>query len=348
MRRAVILSIIILISTFPAFAQSFPCDRNHQEECCDLNNNGVVDLADLIRMVNDVGGSDMLDSLPKYGDEGDCDCDNLQFSINDLKTIGWRMIRGYSGWKRGIQLYSESDIISIPAMNTSPGDEIDIPVFVDTERDLLGLQFYVSYDPYLITITDFTFSDTLLNGYNRAYIFEGGISIVKMNEDYNYNGLIGYLRASISPDAPVGSEILLAFGNDPHKALYTGLGSEYDFDESRIIELHFIHPVKNDGVINVVEGRLIEDDEKTVLDFSASPNPFNNSTNLTFQIEHQSNVRIDIFDMLGRRVSNLLDDNLAAGDHSVVWDADQLPSGVYFCRLAADDHSMTKRITLLK
>ena len=349
MRRAVILLAIsiFLLSASSVFAQEDGCDLSDQEAACDLNQNGVVDVSDLVRIMNYVGGSDWLDSIPKYGDEGDCDCDNLQFSINDLQTILWRMIRGYFGWKRGVQLYSETDIISIPAMDSSPGDEIEIPVYIDTERDLLGLQFYISYDSNLMTITDFTFSDTLLNGYNRTYIFEGGISIVKMNEDYNYNGLIGYLRASIDPDTPVGSEILLAFGNDPHRALYTGLADTYYSDESRIIELHFIHPVKNDGIINVVEGRLRGEDNMSD-GLSAFPNPFNNSTNLTFRIERQSRVRIDIFDMLGRRVSNLVNTELSAGSHSVVWDADRLPSGVYFCRLAVDDHSMTTRITLLK
>jgi len=349
MRRAIIFAFIMLMPSFPLFAQNFPCGIIHQELACDLNNNGVADVADMVRMFYFVGGNDMLDSLPKYGGDGDCDCDNLHFTVNDLQALAWRMIDGYSGWKQGTQLYSDIDIISIPQTDASPGDEIDIPVYVDTERELLGLQFYVRYDFNLLSITDFTFSESLPNAEYLVYKFEGGISVYALiPDDLEFDGFVGYLNVSIDPDTPVGTELELNFGNDPHKALYTGLGDASYYDESRIIGLNFIHPAKDDGIINVVEGRLIEGDENTFSNLFASPNPFNGSINLTFQIERQSSVRIDIFDMLGRRFSTLLDESLSPGDHSVIWNADQLPSGVYFCRLAVGDHSLTKRITLLK
>ena len=351
MRRAVILFAIciFLLSASSVVAQDFDCDLAHQEECGDFNHNGVVDTADLIRLINIFEGTVRLDSLPKYLDELDCDCDNLHLTVSDFFAIFTRMFNGYSGWMRGEQLFSETDIISIPAVEAFAGDEIEIPLYVVTDRDLIGLQSYIRYDSDLITVTDFEFSEVIMNSTHSWYLVEDGISLYFLsNQDVDFNGFVGNLRAIVSPDAPIGSEMLLAFSNDPHRALYTGLADADHPDQSRIIGLHFIHPVKNDGIITVVEGRIINDDENTFLDFSASPNPFNNSTNLTFQIEQQAQVRIDIYDMLGRRVNTLLDENLRPGDHSVVWNADQLPSGVYFCRLAANDHSVTKRITMLK
>ncbi len=351
MKRAIIFFgvIIFIFSASSVFAQDSDCDRVHQELCADLNNNGIVDVSDLVRFINIIGGNIELDSLPKYLEERDCDCDNLHFTICDYYAIYKRIIYGYSAWMRGIQVYSETDTINVSTLEASPGDEIEIPVYIDTERELIGLQSYIRYDLDLITVTDFEFSETLQDGPHGTYLVDGGISLYFLIlEESDFDGFVGYLRANINPDTPVGSEILLAFGNDPHRALYTGLADTYHSDQSRIIELHFIHPVKDDGIITVVESRLANDDEDAPVSLSASPNPFNNSTNLTFQIERHSKVRIDIYDMLGRRIINLLDGDMAAGDHSVVWNADQLPSGVYFCRLAADDHSMTTRITLLK
>ncbi|MEE9554240.1 MAG: T9SS type A sorting domain-containing protein, partial [candidate division Zixibacteria bacterium] len=228
----------------------------------------------------------------------------------------------------------------------SPGEDLEIPVYISTNRDLLGLQFYIRYNTDFLEITDFEFTESL-----PAFIriFEGGVGVASiLPSDSEFDGFAGNLHATVSPDAPIGSEILLAFSNDPHKILYTGLVDSTHSDQSGIIELHFIHPEKNDGIINVVEGRLIEDDENIFLDFSTSPNPFNSSTNITFRIANQADIRIDILDILGRRINNLFDGYLTAGSHSVVWNPDQLPSGVYFCRLAADNHSITKRITFLK
>ena len=253
MRLAVVFIAIsiFLLSASAVFAQDLDCDLAHQEACGDFNNNGVVDVADLIRLIGIFEGNIELDSLPKYSEDLDCDCDNLHLTVADMITIGRRLIHGLSGWRRGSQLYSESDFISIPPMEASPGEELDIPVYISTERDLLGLQFYISYSAEILEITDFESSESL-PAFMR--IFEGGVGVASiLPYDNEFDGFAGNLRAIVSPDTPIGSEILLAFSNDPHKILYTGLVDSIYLDQSRIIELHFIHPVKIHGIINVVD-----------------------------------------------------------------------------------------------
>ena len=78
------------------------------------------------------------------------------------------------------------------------------------------------------------------------------------------------------------------------------------------------------------------------------PNPFNPSTNITFSIPSRSLVSLKIFDALGREVSVLIAEELAAGTHTRQWNAAGLPSGVYFCRLNADSFTETKKIVLLR
>jgi hypothetical protein len=78
------------------------------------------------------------------------------------------------------------------------------------------------------------------------------------------------------------------------------------------------------------------------------PNPFNLATRIEFTIPHSSHVRLDIFDVLGRRVQTLVDQRLSAGRKEVAWDATGLASGTYFYRLTADDFVETKKMLLLK
>jgi hypothetical protein len=78
------------------------------------------------------------------------------------------------------------------------------------------------------------------------------------------------------------------------------------------------------------------------------PNPFNPSTNITFSLPSQSFVWLKIFDALGREVSTLIADQLAAGTRTRQWNAGILPSGIYFYRLQAGSFSETKKLLLLK
>ena len=83
------------------------------------------------------------------------------------------------------------------------------------------------------------------------------------------------------------------------------------------------------------------------------PNPFNPSTTIGFQLETESVARIEVFDVRGRLVRELLNRSLPAGVHSIGWDArdrsgNLVGSGIYFYRLTANGHSEAKKMVLLK
>ena len=78
------------------------------------------------------------------------------------------------------------------------------------------------------------------------------------------------------------------------------------------------------------------------------PNPFNPRTTIPFGLPKSSQVRIEVFNLLGVRVAVLVDDALPAGTHEVSWQPRDVPSGVYFYRLQADDFVETKTMTLVR
>ena len=81
---------------------------------------------------------------------------------------------------------------------------------------------------------------------------------------------------------------------------------------------------------------------------SAYPNPFNPVTNLKFGLPVDSKVSIQIYNLQGQVVSTLLNDNMKAGYHSVVWNADEFGSGIYFVQMIAGDYIHTQKIMLVK
>ena len=78
------------------------------------------------------------------------------------------------------------------------------------------------------------------------------------------------------------------------------------------------------------------------------PNPFNPSTTIRFTVPQTERVRIAVYDILGREVALLLDEVREAGSHLVRFDARQLASGMYVCRLAASSGSLTRKMLLAK
>lgn len=78
------------------------------------------------------------------------------------------------------------------------------------------------------------------------------------------------------------------------------------------------------------------------------PNPFNPSTTIQFSLPEESFVRLEVFNLLGERVSTLVSETLGAGKYNYEWNAEQLPSGVYLYKLNADASIQTKKMLLLK
>ena len=78
------------------------------------------------------------------------------------------------------------------------------------------------------------------------------------------------------------------------------------------------------------------------------PNPFNPSTQISFSLEKAGMTKLDVYNLLGQKVASLVNANLAAGQHSVNFNADNLPSGMYIYTLNSGSFSVTKKMVLLK
>ncbi len=79
------------------------------------------------------------------------------------------------------------------------------------------------------------------------------------------------------------------------------------------------------------------------------PNPFNPSTNLRYEVPVESHVRIDVYDVLGRKVSELVNEEMhGRGTFTVTFDGAQLSSGVYIARLISGNTTLIQKMTLIK
>ena len=100
----------------------------------------------------------------------------------------------------------------------------------------------------------------------------------------------------------------------------------------------------------------IDNNEVLPTEYSLSqnyPNPFNPSTRISFSLPQNSKVALKIFDMLGREIKTIINEEMNAGNHSTIWNGDnnlgnKVSSGVYIYRLTAGDYISTKKMVLMK
>ena len=78
------------------------------------------------------------------------------------------------------------------------------------------------------------------------------------------------------------------------------------------------------------------------------PNPFNPSTTIEYDIAKEEFITLKIYNVVGEVVETLVNENLTAGNYKIIWNAQNVPSGVYFYRLTAGNFKEFKKMMLLK
>ncbi len=105
---------------------------------------------------------------------------------------------------------------------------------------------------------------------------------------------------------------------------------------SRVSSYDLISNIKTTAVIS--EYRLYQN----------YPNPFNPTTTINFSLPKEQNVTLQVFDITGKTVATLISGKVQSGNNSIQFNANNLPSGIYFYKLTAENFSESKRMILLK
>lgn len=142
-------------------------------------------------------------------------------------------------------------------------------------------------------------------------------------------------------------------------------GTWHDFFEGAQVEVTSgsVSRVLLAGEFHVFTSRYVEPAEPGLITVDAQPqagrpavfvleqnypNPFNPSTEIQFALDTAGEARLEVFDMLGRRVLVLLDEELASGHHVVRFDASEVASGLYIYRLTSGNQTQSRTMAVLK
>jgi hypothetical protein len=146
------------------------------------------------------------------------------------------------------------------------------------------------------------------------------------------SGSVTYFPINASPKTSIGAR------QDP-RSWFNGAIRMVKFTKRVLSPAEFTFPIimKVDNVPAIPE--------KTMLNQNY-PNPFN--PNISFALAKQSEVKLQVFNLLGREVALLIDQQMSGGTHKAEFQASRLSSGMYLCRLTVDGCALSKKMLLMK
>ena len=112
------------------------------------------------------------------------------------------------------------------------------------------------------------------------------------------------------------------------------------------IGINFMSFVKQNNPVSISEISGVIPEKYTLE--QNYPNPFNPVTNINFSIPHRSFVKITVFDILGKEIQNLINEELNEGNFKIDFNGSSLPSGIYFYKIETNDFVQVRKMTLLK
>lgn len=261
-----------------------------------------------------------------------------------------------------------SAMVTVDSASAMPGQAVTLTVRLSgNDQKISAAVIPLKYDPAVLTFDSATFDPTFLpegiTGYANANVADKQIRIVyvpslskiPIDTITAAEGNLAFLHFHVAPSAGSQFSVIDSLNLDSVLAI---IGT----DTIRVaIQVEFadntgsgiFHPGFTSGGITVLVPTGVDDIQAGNLpvEFALDqnyPNPFNPSTIISFDLPRASRVRLEVYNLLGQSVRVLADGRFGAGTHQVEFNADNLPSGIYFYRLSHDGESLTRKMILLK
>jgi len=207
---------------------------------------------------------------------------------------------------------------------------------------ITSLVYHVWIPQIMVDSADAAYArDSTGAGIIQNYLMHNGWQWV--SEVYNYRDLKG----------GDWNEIVLEIPENVENSQVQSIGVSFktmgvDIGDTSVY-IDDIYFVKSDSLtdVNQIESKLVELPSEYKL-FDNYPNPFNPTTKIRYNIPEAAQVKLNIYDLIGRKVKNLVNKNMNAGRYEIIVKGSNLASGVYLYTFEADDYREVKKMVLLK
>ncbi len=367
------------------FAQTFIKNETIEENPILINTTRTTEMgSDYIVLQNPQYKSEELVrlNLHEIGNEGMGRIDQIELfkvSTNPYDEIAvlpsGKIISYFPGEENGKVIATVNDRVNVTdklkyidndALQINDGDEITIDYVPD------GMQYLV-LSPCLPvnkeSIGGYAVND---NGLADSFYVRPNLSNVCIDLSNHSSGRLTINAAQnfrlervliVSNNESAKSEVLypksmLLNGKDVHKELLQPDYITVNIAHNDMLELCYKNIVStqtNSSILLKTIGRYsknktgsMKDVQSYMNSISNSPNPFNPVTKIRFELTRSSDVKIDVYDLAGKKISTLINEFMNEGTHEIKFDGSDLSSGVYFYRIQSGSFNATRRMILIK
>ncbi len=178
-----------------------------------------------------------------------------------------------------------------------------------------------------------------------SYAYQGGGGWWSV-DGYNANSVIHALSAPFTTDNYM--DIVSAYdysdGDTSRFHMFRSTATSFTYDGPAGWWYSYGYPLPK-----IAEGENLDGILPSLFTLNQNyPNPFNPVTVISYSLPTASDVRLDVFNILGQRVATLVNQKQEVGEHTITWDASRFSSGVYFYRIQTAEAVETKKMLLLK
>jgi len=226
-------------------------------------------------------------------------------------------------------LFNASGLITMDSLTVTPGEIVQVPLHLTGGKNILSFEGQITYDTTNLRMQGIMWSS--VNNNLMVYTNDSA-------------GTMKFAGARSQPDSGSGTFADLAFKLNPGASGPTTIVlSKLRWNKGPLM--------KNVAKAVLVVTSLDEAGNGVPKEFRLSqnyPNPFNPTTVISYDLPKRSHVLITVYDILGREVKTLVNEDQKAGSYRVTLVASDLPSGVYFYRIVAGSFVQTKKLVLVK
>ncbi|MFZ5979679.1 MAG: T9SS type A sorting domain-containing protein [Candidatus Zixiibacteriota bacterium] len=258
--------------------------------------------------------------------------------------------------------------VSVENVQVHPGDHFGVKVnLANNNMSFAGMSLPLSFTGNDITLDSVSFAGSIkpsnFNAMTNIDNLNNTVTITYLSP-YNFSLPLETISAASGVLAELFFTVSVASGNQSISIDFIDESETVTYNSETIYKITGAHFANVDGLVTVepevtsggIEVQIMTaviDGEEGMVPTSFAlnqnyPNPFNPSTTIEFSLPSASDVKLEIFNIIGQKVMTLVDGNLSAGSHSYEFDASGQPSGIYFYRLTHEKGSDTKKMVLVK
>lgn len=314
-------------------------------EPCDVNTDGNIDIRDAVVWVGRLLGK-ITPGLPVQPESNDVngstdskilDGNNDQtLTVSDVVAIVLKIL-GLPVPPPTKAIASGPAVIDLGTVTAMENGQLAIPVYLDAPGNMAAASLTFTFDPSMMAV--------------GTPILPSGSERLGFDSQVSADGTLRAIVYSLSMDNG------LATGNTPLMYIPVTMKGDADVsvtlaDFSLANNLAQTYPVEF-GTVTQTFNKSSQVPTAFAL-LNNSPNPFNPSTKIAYEVPQQAHITLTIYNVLGQEVIRLVDQTQAAGRYELTWNAlntqgGRVSSGVYLYSIASSSgFSETKRMTLLK